>query len=189
MWWFDSSRGPLLVALFCLITLPGCGYHLRTMGEPEGLEIRSLAVPMVESCSSFLGFEADLTRIIRNEFISHAKVPLVSREDAAMVLIARVFEISTDPLSYKLTQDSSLGNATYEVTDTRWLRVRMAAKLVDRSTGHVIWEDRSIREKAMYTVATDPPDPLITNYNKKKAVQKIAERLAKRIYLKTMERF
>jgi hypothetical protein len=159
------------------------------MGEPEGIEILSLAVPMIESTSSFLEFEADLTRIIRNEFISHAKVPLVSREDAAMVLIARVCEIRTEPLSYRLTQDSALGDATYEVTDTRWLKVRMEAKLIDRSTGDVVWEDRSIREKATYTVATDPPDPLTTNYNQKKAVQKIAKRLAKRIYLKTMERF
>jgi hypothetical protein len=33
------------------------------------------------------------------------------------------------------------------------------------------------------------PDPMVTRYNQKVALEIIARRLAKKIYLKTMERF
>ena len=33
------------------------------------------------------------------------------------------------------------------------------------------------------------PDPLITQYNQKIALERIAGRMAKKIYMKTMERF
>jgi hypothetical protein len=140
------------------------------------------------STSSSLGFEGDLTRIIREEFINHSKVPIVSSDKAATVLIGRVYEIKTEPLSYSLNQHTVQGQtATYEVTNTRWLKIRLDARLIDRTTGKIIWEDRAMEEKATFSVTED--DPLANRYNQRMAAQAIARRLAVRIYSKTMERF
>ena len=50
----------------------------------------------------------------------------------------------------------------------------------------IMQHEKEMEEDASYIVGTDP---LANQYNQKQALQKIARRLAKRIYLKTMERF
>ena len=180
----------VLVALttwLCLTLLSGCGYHFVAEGEPVGINIRSLAIPLMESSSSDLGFESEFTKTIRDEFISHADVPLVSRDKAEMVLIGKIYEIRTRPLTYDITEDTVRGETTYyEVTDSRRLFIRLEVKLLERASGKIIWEEKGMEEKARYEV-TD--DPLTNRYNQQKALDEIAGRLADRIYLKTMERF
>jgi len=139
-----------------------------------------MAIPLMASPSSSLGFEGDFTMMIRKEFVSQSQIPLVSKNEAAFVLIGNVRDIKTEPLSYKVT------NNTFEVTSSRWLKIRLAAKLLDRSTGKVIWDDESMEEKASFTVDSDP---LVTRYNQRRAARRIAQLLAEKIYLRTMERF
>ena len=165
----------------------GCGYHLKTAGEPVGIKIQSLAIPLMTSTSSNIGFEPDFTRIIREEFISHAKVPLLPRESAEMILTGRIYDINTEPLSYDYTQQNIEGHSTtYGVTNRRRLKIKLDAKLTDRTNGKVVWRAKALEEKAGFTVGTDP---LANRYNQRQALEKIARRLAKRIYLRTMERF
>ena len=166
---------------------PGCGYHFRTTGKPVGLRIQGLAIPLMASTSSSLGFEGVFTKIVRDEFVSHSKVPLVSRETATAVLLGEVSEIRVEPLTYSLTQNTVNGKVTnYEVTNTRRLRIKLSASLVESASGKVIWADKELEEKGTFSVGTDP---LVNRYNEKKAVREIAQSLARRLYQKTMERF
>lgn len=165
----------------------GCGYHLRATGEPMGIKIESLAIPLMISTSSNKGFEADFTRIIREEFISHAKVPLLPREKAQAVLIGHIYDTRFQPLTYNLQQQTVRGQVTtHEVTSSRRMKIRLDVTLTDRATGKVIWHERSMKEDASFIVGTDP---LANRYYQQQALEKISRRLAKRIYLKTMERF
>jgi outer membrane lipopolysaccharide assembly protein LptE/RlpB len=182
-----NAFSPILAVLLFLLFAAGCGYHFRPTGKPVGLQIESLAIPLMESTSSSLGFEGDFTRIIREEFASHAKFPLVSREKASTVLIGKVYDIKTDPYTYNLTETTVRGEKTYySTTNARWLKIRLDVKLLDRNTGKVIWHDKKMEEKTTFAVGTDP---LTNRYNEKRAVREIARTLAERIYLKTMERF
>lgn len=165
----------------------GCGYQLEATGQPRGISISSLAIPLMKSPSSALGFEADFTRMIREEFVSHSRVPLVGTEQAAMVLVGNVSEITTDPYAYKLQKKQVKGESVnYETTSSRWLRVRLEAKLIEKGTGKVVWEDKNMEERAIFSVNADP---LETRYSQRKALETIAQRLAERVYLKTMEQF
>jgi hypothetical protein len=186
------SRSIKIVFVFLALSLPffsgwGCGYRLRGTGEPIGIQVKSLAIPLMTSTSSSLGFEADFTRIIRQEFIDHAKVPLVPKETAHAVLLGRITEIKTEPLSYRVSKNRVNGrNFTYEETRTRRLSIRLAARLVDRVTGKVIWEAADMEEKASFKVDSDT---LAQRYYERMALQETARRFAKRLYLRTMERF
>ena len=167
--------------------ITGCGYSIRSSGDPMGIKMESMAIPMIESTSSELGFEADFTRVIREEFIRNSKVPLVPEEEAQTVLSGRIYDIRTEPVSYDLDQQSVNGAVTtYTETRTRMLRVRVDMRLEDKRTGNVIWRDENLEEKTSYVVDRDP---LVTRFNRKKALETIAERLGKRIFLQTMERF
>lgn len=176
----------LVIVIFMLFST-GCGYRLHSAGEPVGIEIRSLAIPLMTSTSSSLGFEGDFTTTIREEFISHSSVPLVPRDEAQMVLLGNIRQIETIPLTYDINQTEVDNKDTYyEVTDSRRLKIRLDAKLVERGTGRVLWEERGMEEKARFYVTTDP---MTNRYNQKKALKEIAKRLSDRIYLRTMERF
>ena len=194
MWLFDylsfrEKKTCLIIFSFCisLASASGCGYHFRKAGEPIGISIASLAVPLMTSTSSSLGFEGDFTRIIREEFISHAKMPLVSKDEADAVLIGKIHEIRTEPYTYTVSEDIVQGDKIrYEVTNRRWLIIKLDAELIDKTTGKVIWVDKGMREKSSFEVSTDP---LANRYNQRKAVLRIAKRFAERLYLKTMQRF
>ncbi|MCG6879756.1 MAG: DUF799 domain-containing protein [Deltaproteobacteria bacterium] len=170
----------LLLMMFCVFWISGCGYQLQATGKPLHLNIASMAIPLMETPSSDIGFEGDFTKMIRREFVSHSQIPLVSKEKAAAVLIGKVTDIRTEPLSYRVTDE------TFDVTSSRWLKIRLEARLVDTKTGKIIWNDPNMVEKASFTVNSDP---LKTRYNQRRATKKIAQLLAERIYLKTMERF
>lgn len=175
------------VLLILLLSTAGCGYQFRTLGEPVGISIESLAIPLFSSTSSEIGFEADFTRVIRDEFVSHAKVPLVPEERAEKVILGRIYEIRADPLTYtsrNVTVSGQVGS--YEVTQSRTLTLKLDAQLVDRREGKVIWRDEAMMGSANFSV---DPDPMVTRYNQRAALKSIAASLAKMIYLKTMERF
>ena len=167
--------------------LVGCGYHFRADGEPVGIELESLAIPLFSSTSSEIGFEADFTRVIRQEFISHGRVPLVPEDRAQAVLIGKIHDIRTDALTYR-SQDVIVGGytSTYQVTKSRKLRVKLEVQMVDRRKGKVIWTEAAMEEEASYAISDDP---LQTRYSQQQALEKAAGNLAKRIYLRTMERF
>ena len=175
----------LMIALAGLVT--GCGYHIRANGRPVGIEFSHLAIPLIESHASTLAFEADFTRILRQEFIRHAQVPLVSEERAQMVLSGTIYEITTSSLTYD-TQEVSINGETrnYSVTTSRRLKIKLDMRLTERATGKIIWRDREMEEKARFSLGDGP---LETRYNRRTALQTIARNLSKRIYLKTMERF
>jgi hypothetical protein len=169
------------------MVLAGCGYSLRADGEPVGIELESLAIPLFSSTSSETGFEADFTKVIRQEFISHGRVPLVPEEKAQAVLIGKIYDIRADPLNYR-SEEFTVGGqtTTYEVTRSRKLRVRVEVRLMDRRSGKIVWREAGMEDQASYTVSGDP---LEMRHSERQALEKIAGRLAKRIYLRTMERF
>jgi len=178
-------------SVWLLLVVPGflgsCGYHFRPTGEPMGIVIESLAIPLMTSTSSERGFEAEFTKIVREEFISHGRVPLVSEESAQFILIGHVYDIRTAPLSYSYSETTVQDQTTiYEETRRRRLRLRVDVSLVERAGGKVVWRETAMETKAGYDVGTDP---LVNRYNEQLALERIARRLAKRIYMQTMERF
>jgi hypothetical protein len=167
--------------------MAGCGYHFRATGEPIGIQLESLAIPLVSSPASTSGFEAVFTRIIREEFISHGKVPLLASDKAQAVLKGSITDVRTDPVSFESREETVMGTATtYSVTASRLLKVILDMQLVDRESGKVVWREPAMEERATFAVGTDPR---ATQFNQQQALEKIALRFAKRIYLKTMERF
>ena len=176
-----------LLTYWFMWSLVGCGYHFRASGEPIGVKIQSLAIPLISSTSSSLGFEGDFTAIIREEFVSRSKLPLLPKEEASTVLMGRISEIKTEPVGYTTLETTVQGEKTrYEVTDRRRLRIKLDAKLVERTGGKPIWQAKAMEERATFNVTADP---LTNRFNQREAVREIARRFAKRIYLKTLERF
>lgn len=184
---FKTNNVFLILLIVVSTIFIGCGYQFRASGEPVGIDIDSIAIPLITSTSSDEGFEADFTRMIREEFISHAKIPIVAREKADKILTGHIYDITTQPLTYDTTERTVAGRVIgYESTSSRRLQIRLDISLIDKATGKIIWRDRSMEEEARFNVGTDP---LVTQYNQQQALFQISRLLAKRVYMKTMERF
>lgn len=184
---FSANRNLILLIFLILFLFYGCGYHFRADGKPMGIDIDSLAIPMFASSSSKPGFEADFTRIIREEFLSNSQIPIVSRGEAQFVLIGHIYHISSDPVAFDVEEQIVGGHTvTSSTTSMRRSRIRLDVSLKDRTTGKVIWNEKAMTAEANFDVG---PDPLANRYNEQLALEKIAGLLASRIYLKTMERF
>ncbi|MBW2063833.1 MAG: hypothetical protein JRJ03_02750 [Deltaproteobacteria bacterium] len=178
---------PKSLVFLGLVSFAACGYHFRSSGEPLGIKIESLAIPMVESPSSDLGFESEFTRILREEFINNSTVPILSEQDARYILIARIYQVKTEPIAYEQQESFLAGHrSTLSVTSKLRLMVKLDIKLVEQSTGKTIWHERSMTERANYDVVADP---LVTTYNRGQALDQIASLLSKKVFLKTLERF
>nr|NIR16377.1 hypothetical protein [Desulfobacterales bacterium] len=108
-------------------------------------------------------------------------------EQAQAVLSGRVYEIRTVPLSYRVEQQTVGGVVTtFQETTSRRLILKLDIRLTDTDTGKVIWHEKAMEEMAIFEVS---PDPLVTQFNQRVALEFIARELADRIFLKTMERF
>ncbi len=176
----------ILINIICML-YAGCGYQFRADGNPVGLDIKSIAIPIILSTSSERDFEADFTRTIREEFISHAGIPIVDEDRADVILSCRVYEIKSEPLTYDSVRQNINGRVyTHETTGSRRMMIQMEAKLVERVSGKIIWHETAMKEEVSYNVSDDP---LIARHNQQKAVSKISGLFAERIYMMTMERF
>ena len=180
-----KSRFFMILAVGFL--LMGCGYRFRAAGEPLGIKIQSLAIPLINSSSSELAFEATFTRVFRETFISKTKIPLLPEDKAEAVLTGRIFEISTEPIAFNQTQQTVDGQVTtYSVTSRRQVTVKLDAKFTIKATGEVVFHDKAMVERANYNVSTDS---LVTRYNEQLAYELIARALADRLFMKSTERF
>jgi len=174
---------PLMFGSFIL----GCGYQFRASGEPLGIKLQSLAIPLILSTSSELEFEAIFTKVFRDTFISQTKVPLVPEAKADAVLDGRISEIRVEPIAFNQTQQIVNGHVTtYSVTSRRQVIVNMDAKFTIKATGEVLWHEPAMVERASYSVGADP---LVNRFNEQQAYEAIARLLASRLFLKSTERF
>jgi hypothetical protein len=177
----------VLISLVLILACAGCGYNFRATGEPVGVSFTSLAIPLFESTSADRGFEAEFTEIVRNEFISRSKMPLVSKDQAGAVLSGRISEINTQPLTYNSVRQTVNGNTVnYETVGSRKLIIRLSITMKEASTGKTIWRDDSMEETADFKASDDPVQ---NRYNMDQAVRSIASLMARRIYQNAMERF
>jgi hypothetical protein len=179
------TKGILILALCSFVF--GCGYHFRSGGSSLNVHLESIAIPPFSSSSSYAGIEDDFTGVVRQEFITRSKVRLVEEKGAQAVLRGRLYSVTTEPLTYTVTQQTIHGlPATDKVTSSRILRVRLEISLTNTATDEIIWQDGNLTEKASFQINSDP---LTTQHNQRLALISIARDLAARIYSRTMERF
>ncbi len=177
----------LLTSLLSGSLILGCGYYFRASGEPLGIKLQSLAIPLIQSSSSELEFEAIFTKVFRDTFISQTNVPLLPEGKAEAVLAGRIYEIREEPIAFNQTQqivDERV--TTYSVTSRRQVIIKMDAKFTIKATGDVLWHEQAMVERASYSVGADP---LVNRFNEQKAYEAIARALASRLFLKSTERF
>ncbi|HSB03646.1 MAG TPA: LPS assembly lipoprotein LptE [Thermodesulfobacteriota bacterium] len=157
----------LLLLLFCLILVGGCGYQLsgKETHAPPG--VNSISIPTLINQTLEPGIEIPFTQAFLREFIQDKRVKVVDRREADSVLEGiiksfSIFSVSYDKSGYALEYQTV---AVIDIT-------------LKKKSGEILWKEKDLLERAWYRTN---PNVIATEDNKVSAIQQIAKSLAERI--------
>ena len=173
----------LFVMLFLVY---GCGYNMREAGSLKNDFYGSIAIPMVSGVSTLPGFEVEITRALREQFISNA-ISVVSEQESDFILECRVFDIASEATAYNV-ENRRVNNhsSIWRTTRRQKVTLHMDAKLVERSTGKVVWHRNDLHNDGSWGIQSDP---LQQRDAERSTYRNIADSLAEQVYALTVERF
>jgi len=161
----------LLVAGFFLA---GCGYHNPYAGHQPGEHSRRLHMAIWANQSSELGLEVDFPRALNDWFIKSGRLALEDDPaQADLVLSGRVLAADFPGLTYGAFDRAVEVRAVV----TLWVELR------EKATGRVVWQEPGLTMEEPYLVGVDS---VTTLRNRQRALRKIADELAEKIYYQAL---
>lgn len=137
----------LLLPVFLLLALCGCGYHTAGRATLLPSELHSIAVPAFQNTTNTYHIEQVLTESVAREFLSRTRYRVVpAQEGADATLRGTVTSTSIAPVTY----DSQTGRAS-----TAMVTVSMKVSLVD-SHGKVLYNNDRYTFREQYQISIDP---------------------------------
>ena len=162
-------KGHFLFSLiFLLLAGIGCGYRLAGEGGGPPSEIRSIAVPTFNNETYEAGIETIVTNALLRELIKDRRLKVVGQDEADAIMEGTVTSFTTSSVAY----DPTGVVLEYRTWVTLDVTVRRNRK------GEILWSQRGLLESSVYRVSSEV---LLTEAEKGRAIQTIAEKLARRI--------
>jgi hypothetical protein len=155
----------IMAGVFCAVS--ACGYRFAGRGDLSG-GAQTVFVSVFKNKSMLLGIESDFTDSLIREFTRRRAGSLVEESRADAIFSGVIESISTDTVSHR---------DEYASVERR-VQVTVSGRLVSRD-GRTLWATDRISESEDYLVETDKS---ATDQNLLKAVEKLSEDLAQRMY-------
>ncbi len=170
------KRLGLAITLLAVLGLVGCGYHFRGKQNNLPPDVRTVAVPMMANQTGELRIETVFTDQLIFQFTKSQMLRVTSEAQADVVVKAYIkrVDITDSALSSKVTSSS------------RRIWVTLSAKLVRRSDGQTLWEDRAIEQSGTYNISGSVQG---TEYNKQAAFKTLAKDMSQTIHDRILENF
>ena len=168
------EMGGTILTLMALMPLIGCGYHFKGAGltAPEG--VQTIAVTVLENKTSESGIETVFTGDFASEFTRSKVLQVVDKERADAVLSGSIVSVSVNTIVYTETFDS----------DERRVTITLNLAMT-RKDGKVLWAS-VLSDNEIFEVSADK---LITESNKREAIDVMSERLAEKVHARILEDF
>jgi len=156
-----------------LLLVAACGYRFSGEGALPGGALR-LSLGILENRSSETGVEGIFLNAVGAELTRHGKT-FSYGDGADASLSGTILSISARPITRQ----------SVHVTIEREVTVVLSLKL-SKKTGEVLWEETRLTDREAYAVVDNHA---ATEQNKRAALEKIAERLAERVYYGLTDKF
>ena len=158
----------LFSIIFFLLAGTACGYRFGGEGFGPSPEIRSIAIPTFTNGTYEAGIETIVTNAILGELIHDRRVKIEGEDEADAIMEGTVTSFATSSVAY-----DPMGMVLEYRT---WITLDVILKR--NKKGEILWSKRGLSESDVYRVSSDV---LLTEAEKKRAIQKIAGELARRI--------
>ena len=168
---FSRLHGAKIIIFLVLLFLLGCNYHFslnEVKKEPKELKARKIHIDPFINRTPERKLENFLINELVYEFNTGDELEIVERKRAEAIL-------SGEFIAYEAT---GIAYTRGEYTATGRVRIAIKAKLTDRNQ-NILWEKVELSDQEEFQVTTNPSQ---TKDNREKAIHRIIERLAERIY-------
>ncbi len=166
--------GLVLLNLFILsLLITGCGYSIpgKSGTMPEG--VTEITIPVFLNSTTKPDIEGIMTSAFVTEFVTSVDV----NKDADSVMMAAIRSYSLKGVSFSKA----------DVTKEYRLTVVMSLTLKDKKDGHVLWEDRNIKDYEDFQV--DTTDVTRTEEVEIEVFKKLSKDLARKIKERMLDDF
>jgi len=161
--------GRFLFSIICVLVVgTGCGYRLGGQGLGPSLEIRSIAVPPFINATYEAGIETTVTDALLRELIKDRRLKVVGVDEADAVMEGTVTSFATSSVAYDLSG--------FVLEYRTWVTLDVILRRGKK--GEILWSRRDLSETDVYRVSSEVR---FTEAEKERAIQRIAEELARRI--------
>ncbi len=168
---FSRLHEAKITIFLVLLFLLGCGYHFslnEVKKGPKGVKVRKIHIDPFINRTPQRKLENFLINELVYEFNTGDELEIVERERAEAILTGEFIAYEATGIAY----------TRGEYTATGRVRIAIKAKLIDRNQ-NIVWGKVELSDQEEFQVTTNPSQ---TRDNREKAVQRIIERLAERIY-------
>jgi hypothetical protein len=142
------SRFPVAALVFIWIALASCGYHVAGHVDMLPKSIQTIAIPAFQNGTVYHGLSDALPEQIAREFIARTRYRVVKNPaDADAVLNGSINNVTEFPVIF----DPASGSPT-----VAQIAVYYSLKLVERSTGRVLYSISNGAYSERYEYARDP---------------------------------
>ncbi len=140
-------RGRLLAVLLAAGLLGGCGYKVGGQSDLLPATLKTIAVPTFANNTPRYRLTESLPNAIGREFLSRTRYRVVADMNEADAILRGTVR---NYMSYPTLSDQKTGRAT-----GIQLSIFLDLKLVERSTGKVLYERQNMEVRGRYEVAVD----------------------------------
>lgn len=168
-----------LIALMGLLVY-GCGYLASSQPfRSDEAHLRKIAVPIFVNDTLEPALEAKLTRLIKQEFLTHRGVRIASDPvQADWVVEGRITDFSETTLSLNPVFRADKNQTEYQAAENR-ISLSVDIRVLDPQERVVLWQQGGIQGSAEYVVS---PDPGVSRSAKDLAIDEAAKRIAEEIW-------
>ena len=136
------------LAIGAFLSITGCGYHVGGKADMVPKGIQSIAVPPFANATTHYTLTDQLPVAISHEFMARTRFHIDNDASSAdAVLKGSVNRI----YAYPVISDPTSAKAT-----TMQLSVNVSIELVERTTGKVLYANKSLNVATYYQIAIDP---------------------------------
>ncbi|MCK4388979.1 MAG: hypothetical protein KAV83_01920 [Desulfobacterales bacterium] len=164
-----------IAALVVLVALAACGYQFKGMGLTPPAGVHTIAITVLENRTSESGIETVFTNDLSYEFVRSKILRVVDKNTADAVLSGVVESMSVHTVSHTASYDSA----------ERSVRITLNLTLIGRN-GRILWSDNALWDREAFEVSGDK---LITEKNRRTAIEAISMRLAEKVHNRILQDF
>ena len=168
----------LLLAAFCLLNFPACGYHVAGQATRITPDVKTIAVPAFKNLSTTFRIEQQVTSAVTRELLERTHYRIVPNPaDADAVLQGTIKEVRARAMTF----DINTGLATslqVQVTADVKLEDVHSHKLLFANSNYLFREEYQVSENAATLFEEDKP-----------ALERLSHDLARTLVTDILENF
>lgn len=163
---------PLIIVLFTLLTLAGCGYHnpyVTNLGQEQPVALIYLTT--WDNRTNELGLEGLILQKTADWLQQSRHLRLaIDKEQADYLLSGKIMSVNYPATAFSVT----------DVATTLQAEVKVSYRLTEQATGKLTWDAGEVGRGTSYPAGNDA---VRSQSNKKNALAIIANELAEQIYI------